>query len=61
MRPFRKNIGWNCRPALLATFSLFALGCSAPPMAAPLRPEVNVFIGEMVERHGFEQAALAAE
>ncbi len=59
MRPFRKNIGWNCRPVLLATFSLFVLGCSAPPMAAPLRPEVNVFIGEMVERHGFEQAGLA--
>lgn len=59
MRPFRKNIGWNCRSALLAICGLLALGCSAPPMAAPLRPEVTAFIGAMVERHGFEQTELA--
>ena len=53
-----KNIGSNCRSALLAAFSVLALGCSALPMAAPLRPEVNVFIADMVERHGFEQAEL---
>ncbi len=59
MRLFRGNIGLNCRPALLAAFGLLAIGCSAPPMAAQLRPEVTVFIGEMVERHGFEQVELA--
>ncbi len=59
MRLFRGNIGLNCRPALLAAFCLLAIGCSAPPMAAQLRPEVTVFIGEMVERHGFEQVELA--
>lgn len=59
MRLFQRNIGLNCRPALLAAFGLLAIGCNAPLMAAQLRPEVNVFIGEMVERHGFEQAELA--
>lgn len=59
MRLFRGNIDSNCRSALLAAFGLLAIGCSAPPMAAPLRSEVTVFIGEMVERHGFEQAELA--
>lgn len=30
----------------------------APPAAGHLRPDIEVFIGEMVERHGFAQAEL---
>lgn len=59
MRLFHKNIDSNCRSALLAALGLLAVCCSAPLMAAQLRPEVDAFIGEMVERHGFEQAELA--
>ncbi len=56
---FQRNIGTNFRSALLTACGLLALGNSAPLIAEPLRPEVNVFIAEMVERHGFEQAGLA--
>ncbi len=56
---FQKSIGSNFCSALLTACGLLALGNSAPLMAEPLRPEVNVFIAAMVERHGFEQAGLA--
>ncbi|SEK45367.1 lytic murein transglycosylase B [Nitrosovibrio tenuis] len=44
------------------TFGLVALagcmGAAATPAAAQLRPEIEAFIGEMVNRHGFNQAEL---
>lgn len=46
---------------LYASGFLAAAGCAlatGPAAAEQLRPEVESFIGEMVERHGFEQAEL---
>ncbi len=59
MHLFQRSIGSICLPTLLAAFGLLAVGWSSPLMATQLRPEVDAFIGEMVERHGFEQAELA--
>src|SRR5574340_650426 len=47
---------------LTYAFGFIALaGCATaavPPTAAQLRPEVEVFIGEMMDRHGFSRAEL---
>ena len=45
---------------LLPTLGLLATCWNVAVMAAPtsLRPEVNAFIGEMVEKHGFERESL---
>lgn len=43
---------------LLYAFGFLSIAGSAPAMAEPLRPEIETFIGEMVARHGFEQAGL---
>lgn len=47
---------------LTYAFGVFLVaGCSATavkPAAAQLRPEIETFIGEMVDRHGFNQAEL---
>jgi membrane-bound lytic murein transglycosylase B len=52
----------NIMRLLTHAFGFFLLvGCSATavaPAAAQLRPEVETFIGEMVNRHGFSQAEL---
>jgi membrane-bound lytic murein transglycosylase B len=52
----------NIMRLLTYTFGFFLIvGCSATavaPAAAQLRPEVETFIGEMVNRHGFSQAEL---
>ncbi|MDN5752169.1 MAG: lytic murein transglycosylase B [Nitrosospira sp.] len=34
------------------------VGAAVTPLAAQLRPEIETFIGEMVERHGFRQVEL---
>jgi membrane-bound lytic murein transglycosylase B len=47
---------------LMYGFGFLALaGCAVAavsPPTAPLRPEIETFINEMVERHGFTQAEL---
>jgi membrane-bound lytic murein transglycosylase B len=42
-----------------SVFLIAAGGAPVPAAAERLRPEVESFIGEMVARHGFEQAELA--
>jgi membrane-bound lytic murein transglycosylase B len=48
--------------ALLAASALTGAACAAPatPIASPLRADYAAFIDEMVEKHGFERAALAS-
>jgi len=58
MHLFHKNISLSFKAVSLVVLSLLAIGCGTPSIASQLRPEVRVFIGEMVERHGFERAEL---
>lgn len=58
MHLFHKNISLSFKAVSLVVFSLLAIGCGTPSIAGQLRPEVRVFIGEMVDRHGFERAEL---
>ncbi|MBN9126104.1 MAG: lytic murein transglycosylase B [Nitrosospira sp.] len=51
--------GRTIRFLLHASVFLAAGGAPALAVAEQLRPEVESFIGEMVVRHGFEQASLA--
>jgi membrane-bound lytic murein transglycosylase B len=56
------KIGEMFMRLLTYAFGIFLVaGCSAAavkPAAAQLRPEIETFVGEMVDRHGFNQAEL---
>src|SRR5690349_7739425 len=56
------KIGEMFMRLLTYAFGIFLVaGCSATavkPAAAQLRPEIETFVGEMVDRHGFNQAEL---
>jgi len=58
MRLVLRNADSNCLSLLLYVLGFAAICWSAPIMAVQLRPQVEVFIGEMVDKHAFDRESL---